>query len=734
MSLLLYINGQLADLDAGQTIAQTKQVNDLNSLDNRQASYTNKFKLPKTATNVKIMEYLTVTGNNSNVPYQKNECSLFSETGECFVYNGWAMITDGGNDYEAVIYDGIVSLYKKIENQTLANLELADDLNHTKTLANVMASWSNPNTKYKYIMANYNGATHYIPPSFPPQLVVNVDYLLPSVNVSWLWQKVFTQYGFTYSGSVFNSEDFTNLWVTYPKGVATSDLNVSQLESDTILYHTPATVYNTIYYVAFTGNPVTNLLSFNSNIFCQVAQTGKYRLNISGKITTSGAPTKMYLAKNTSNLSADYAPQFKNITHELDSGTDFSRSVLFDLQAGDSVAIVIRSADSAGQYYLHHDECELTVNLELVGGKEIDFQGAFENFSIRDFVNEVIYRFGLTLYKRKDDNHYDFLTLQEQLQTPQLQNWSSRFVRKTAEKYTFSNYAQQNYLRYAYNNKDDSYHDAAFAVNNANLDDTKDIFKSKIYAPEKDHAMYLGTPSNIYKMWDKDVNVDAETGQTNITYKPLDSRFYFLKSTVKQFGSPIKIGSKEYNTSQLIYSCPIESFYKLPFTDVVQDYYTPLNAISDKAQIVTAEFWLTDNDIANFDFKKLYYLEQLSSYFIMNKINNYIPGKPTKCDLVRVQYTGEAQPYLALTHIQINGLATTSYNVSSFGNTTIILQYYQHYNDTAEIVWQNATGGTQSPIPLTFPFAGTFTVRLWCNGLTSNTITITLPSNQTIYA
>lgn len=64
--MLLYINGQLADLDSNQAIAQTKQVNDLNSLDNRQTNYTNKFKLPKTANNIRIMGYLTLAGNNSD--------------------------------------------------------------------------------------------------------------------------------------------------------------------------------------------------------------------------------------------------------------------------------------------------------------------------------------------------------------------------------------------------------------------------------------------------------------------------------------------------------------------------------------------------------------------------------------------------------------------------------------------------------------------------------------------
>src|SRR5690606_24210545 len=138
-----------------------RQVNDLNSLDDRQASYTNKFKLPKTSTNLKIMQFLTLPGNRSGIPYQKNECSLYSDSGECFVHKGWAVITDGGDTFEAVIYDGVIDLYKAIENKNLSYLTL-DEADHEKTVANVAGAMYSPAAgypPYTYIMADYNGKT-----------------------------------------------------------------------------------------------------------------------------------------------------------------------------------------------------------------------------------------------------------------------------------------------------------------------------------------------------------------------------------------------------------------------------------------------------------------------------------------------------------------------------------------------------------------------------------------------
>ena len=212
MSILLYINGQLLDLEPGTTIAQTKQVNDLNSLETRQASYTNKFKIPKTANNVRIMQHLTLPGNTSNIPYQKNECNLYNDAGECFVYKGWAVISDGGEDYEAVIYDGIIDLYKAMENKTLADLDL-QDFSHEKTIEAIKNSWTNSGV-YTYIVADYNGNT-----SLAPFGLLNADYLVPALKVSYLIELYQRVLGIQWIGPFLGSTDFNKLYITYPKGV-----------------------------------------------------------------------------------------------------------------------------------------------------------------------------------------------------------------------------------------------------------------------------------------------------------------------------------------------------------------------------------------------------------------------------------------------------------------------------------------------------------------------------------
>jgi hypothetical protein len=113
-------------------------------------------------------------------------------------------------------YMMVILIYIK-ENTTLGDLNLTG-LTHTKDVATVVNTFTATTLPYKYILADYNGQATYTSTSGGTSATtINVDYLVPSVKVSYLWDNLFSTYGFTYSGSIFSSPDFTNLYLTYPK-------------------------------------------------------------------------------------------------------------------------------------------------------------------------------------------------------------------------------------------------------------------------------------------------------------------------------------------------------------------------------------------------------------------------------------------------------------------------------------------------------------------------------------
>jgi len=648
--MILYINGVKAELAEGTVIAQTKQVNNLASIDTRQANFTNTFKLPKTATNTRIMEYMAIPGNTTLIPYNKILASLYAESGECFIYNGRAIVTDAGDTYDVALVDGIVDLYKAIENKALSDLDLTG-IGHSKDVATVVASFT-AELPYLYILADYNGNPgDTTPETGTPH--VNIDYLVPSVKVSWLWDLIMTTFAVTYSGAIFNTFNFQNLWLTFPKGLGTTGENDHPVfHSDDYDFQSPNV--NGYYYAKVNLADLNELNAIIENRHLKVADTATYRFEITGTLFGSRVqgsvqpqPAQIRIVKNSEGLDPLVAWNngvltqsnyyvFGSDADSLAYGVEFElTSAPFQLNELESVAVVItRGVGETGSYILNPaDDNELEVTLVRVDPNIIDFTQAFTDFSIKDFINEIVQRFGLTLFKDKYSKNYAFLTLQEVLQNTNVVDWSKKYHGKDNEAYAFGSYAQRNFMRYTYNDKEASHNDAFIAVENVNLTDTRDVLQSKIYSPERQRTTYIGQEGNVYKLWDKEVKEDD-----TINYKQLDKRYYLMRADPVT-DTPISVYSEALGTSDDVTAFYRESFFGLSFTDIKAAYYNPLAAILDRTQIVTAYLWLTDADVVPFDFKSLIYIEQLSNYYLVNAIQNYVPGKVTKVELVRVLYS-----------------------------------------------------------------------------------------------
>lgn len=630
------LNGLEMDTFAGTDIAQTKQTNDITNIGTRQTNYTNFFDLPKTKKNVENMKYLSLVGNTSDVPYQRNECYLFDKlTGECFVYKGWAVIKESTDVYKTYVYDGNIDLYKTIENFILKDLDLTE-LEHAKDLETVIASWANP--VYRYILADYGGKV-----SFGAPEKINIDYLTPSVRVRWLWNKLFEYFNITYSGSVFQTEDFDNLWMTYPKGLNTGEGDILVLESADYDYKMqvvragPTFPIEAAYYAkALTWDEGPKYFLYRQGIHMQVYESGIYRLDISGTIVTqySGHPDATVLVgRNTEGiLPNNVTPIGSNIAF-VPIGEAFSKSFIFELNSFDTASVVIKGKPG-GIFVLDKEESDLSMTFTKVNPVVIDFGEAFIDFSATDFVKEVMAEFGLSLFKDKYQNHYEFLTMDERLQTAEVEDWSGKYQGKVSEKYIYGSYAQMNILKHRYNEENASYNDGSVTIDNVNLPDQKTLFQSKLHSPERLTVNYFGRDTLVYKAFDKEIKDNGE-----VKYKSLDKRFYFIRSTPYRFPNGTAIGSEQLGTEQAIVGdAQVEAYGRIAYRDVIADRYRAILNVLNKSQLLKVLMNFSAMDIANIDFRKLYHISRndINGYFMLNKINSYRPGQKTVTELVRV--------------------------------------------------------------------------------------------------
>lgn len=731
MNPIVYFNGYLIDLVAGQTIAQTKQVNDIANLDKRQANYSNRFKGADTANNRKAFEFLSLPGNKSNVPYQRNTAYLYSHTGECFVYKGWANVTSTSDGYDIIIYDGAIDIYKAIENKSLSDLGLSE-LNHTKSLAAVMASWDEA-SPYKYILGDYGGKLYY------GDGIINIDYLVPSVNTKWLWNKLFDFHGFTYSGSIFDTEDFINHWMTFPKGVFATLPDEEKFESTDAEFEKDPLINGGI---TITPNSRSRYMKYNSSTLTGATlvddrhivfdEPGTYRVQITADIRIHHPiglpmPANFNIAKNCQGV-----PLSKNISvfqTKAIVGSTVDALIPVDLnfivQAGqfESICFFIKAQyDNIGSV----EFTSPSITVSKVVSSDISFENALSEFSQRDFLKETLADFGLTPFKDQYTNHIEFLTLQERLQNPEVDDWSDKFVWIEGETYNFGNYAQRNIFSFNYNDKESSYNDGELLIDNVNLEDAKTVIKSKIYSPERDQVQYLGRLTNTYKLFEKEI-----TDSENVTYKPLDKRFHFLKALDFTFDETT-IGSETLETTDTITAAPVESFFRMRYNDRIADYYAPMQAILNKSLVQTIKLHLNDQDVVGLDFRKLKYIEQESSYYILNKLVNYIPGKTVKAEMIRVFYS---PPETAFTGIRINSLSIranvedepVTYGVQfAYTNATGENPVYMILNGVESIVIPTLSYGNSHMKLLTPLDAGDYELTLRVGDLYSNTKTWTL--------
>jgi hypothetical protein len=625
----LIINNIQIELEPSKPIARTLQVNDIASLNNRQANFTPTFSIPRTANNIKAFEKLGIIGINSQVPYQRNEAYYYAESGECLIYKGWAVITATEKAFRCNLYDGAIDLYKAIENATLANLPL-DEINHVKTLENVVDS-INGLTTYKYIIADYNGKALY------DGNKINIDYLVPSVPVSYLWDKIFDFYGFTYSGTVFNSFAFQNWYMSFPKGIGSTEPDEEYFDGSgeappyQIEFLTQKSKRR---YFVFDTPALSNGTTIFNQKHTKPNTAGLYRLEVSGSIDIFSIFTnncKLNYALNTDAFdNPNNITTFTEIaTIPVNNGTQtVSVNILVQLQESDSISFFLRS-----NQLINSTSGSLNFKLSKVESSNIDFTGVFIDLKTKDFFNEVLTRFGLTPFKDKYTNNITFKTLYEILQDSDTIDWSSKFDSVNSESYAYGSYAQVNNFVYKYNDNESDYYNGSINIENVNLPDTKDAIKSVIYAPDRVRTNELFKSTNVYRLWNKEPKEDG-----TVNYKSLDKRFYFMRIENFIFPEAVTIGSETLAVETTIGQAPYESFFKLPFNDVIQDYYLPIYQILNNAKIINANIFLKEQDIVNIDFSKLVWIKQLGNYFLLNKIMNFQGNGITKCELIKVDY------------------------------------------------------------------------------------------------
>lgn len=626
MSYLIYIN-DLQIETYSQSFALTKQNNDIADISNRNADFSQNIKIPRTATNTKILQTAGLISRNSNIPYQKNTAQIIdTDTGVHLVLNGWAvLINTDAKDYNLSIYSGNINFFKAIENIVLTDVGL-EELNHIKNIDNVIETWNDTTLPYRYILADYNGKF------LTNDNKINIDYQVPSANIKYLWDRIFNFIGFEYEGEVFNNEEFRDLWVSYPKPVPTNapNLTLITLQNSIIVsewVQQPSGEYVTFLNIALLPTQINTpeIIPFN-----KFTQAGSYLFKVSGGATSSGLDangqvwTINYKAKikiwdNLGNIFLNDT----EINNEIivNVGVDFRFTLYTDAYGYLSNSAVVSLSGS------------FQTEINKITGYTLGFDQAFIDFKVSDFIKEIMMRFALTPFAIPNTNKVKFLTLDEIFQDTNVQDWSDKFHGVTNESYTISRYAQNNLFKFKYNDTNANHNDSKIIVNNENIKEEGVLFASRFFSPDK--KISTQNQGNVYPIWTKNIK-DNNT----VEYKELDNRFYLLRSQIVI--NEINIGSDLLGLSDSTDLYYKESYYRCKWFELINVWYKNINKLLDFTKVVTANIYLKPFEFSQLQMERLVFINQLGSYFLINKVSNFVPNKATKVELVKVEYYSDA--------------------------------------------------------------------------------------------
>lgn len=619
----LIVNNNKIELPSNSNIKYTKQISDIFDLSQVSCSYTNSFEFEKTPANTRAMQQAGISGDGSNIPYQKNIGQLKSN-GFDLISNGWFVVSSTEQNYKGSIIDGMIDFFKAIENKTLGlDLDLSG-FEHTKDLNTVIDSFTNE--YYKYIIADYGGKTMF-------EDGINIDYLAPCFSVKKMWELIFATFNFNCDYA--NLSYLEELYLTYPKEIDSDKTIVPIGTMQKNPYVTVQSVQDGDYrYLtnAFKSWDSSFLLegSLASNNWSYIIpETNSYNFNLEVEMYVK------YFRKGYYDRSVDCEViMYRNGVvigylgssyEEGNAGQPRFIDVDLGCDAGDVIHIEAKALnrkdfrDKYFQFYQwRHNKTILKVSKTNLGTTRLGNE--LKDFQIKDFIKEIFWRTGLTPVYDKETNTVNFITLNSRIDFSNAKDLSHAFIERTSEVYV-NGYAQKNIFKLKNNNEGDTQGDGYLYVTNKNIDDEKILVNSKIYAPDKKILTQFGSyfSTNQYKIWETEVK--DNNGTAEINYKGLSGRFYFIRKENKS--GTIKIISEILDDEENVTSSniPVGVNTNTLFEEAVFNNYSEYQKIFNNFRIHTISLALNENDFIGLDLKKPVFFKQENAYYICNKIS-----------------------------------------------------------------------------------------------------------------
>ena len=631
---ILYINEVQADI-TGVDISQNLQVNDLFEVSGRQSSYTDTATLPKTEKNIALFNGLGIPTNVSNTPYRLQKVTYLRKGIEMFS-NANGIVRTTAEGFKVNFYFNNNALFDIIESKNLSDLSISE-FNHDLTREEYTARLTGDN--FYYPLANYGGQT---------DSEIIFDYQTPVIKTKFLWNKIFSEAGFTYrykgrGGRNDYNPFLTDVWndsvITLDKGFNPEDQSVppedvyignrTEAENQTNVV-LPFELIRNIRFNS-TESDLNRIIpqTLSGRTSFVVQESGYYRIDINGDFLGNQIQEASLRLISSDGVLEDIQ-EFDEGTNELafEERFYFREGQVFYFQ------LLFTNEETPGNLQYSFD-FNLDIKLDNQDIR-VNLSQYLNKISQKNFIKDVANYFGL-LFVNKGDL-YEFISYQELFNIfakysnfnslkPKnfvFEDWTDKFSELIEESYNIGDYGRKNFFRYQYDNENSNFADAVLEIDNETLQGEKTLVQRIFKAPDNsrirvDNRQLLRM--NLYEIDEEQVKPKSSTPYI-LTPQKVNGSFQYKK-----------VGGQAFTYTGDYY---VAKFQNLSWQNSTTRFNSGLINILNRQNIIKARIALDEYDVQNIDFFKLKYIDQLGAMYYLNKISNFKNQETTTVELIKV--------------------------------------------------------------------------------------------------
>lgn len=626
--LSIFINGKWEALDPpDEAVAMNFQVNTLAEFKDRNASYSQAITLPRSSRNERILGIRLRVDAVSPLAYRSYPCELLSNGSRVSPAGAVLRISSLKKDYIGVQILGanadLVEVLKAKSTETVK----ADGFGMIWMNSKIKPSGNLPSgVAYHWVYANLvKNLLSKDDAGAPEDYIGSPDRVYPALNFQGVVQWILKQEGYDLdlpqTSGVELAGRYDYIPALIPKCAQWDTAPVSFDASARGSGSSRAVIWDTV------KTPIPGMWGPWQN-----KQYLSYYATWDGDVTLRMIYT---LTNNSAVLNVTKNGVAVITNHVVNAST--SEDFTIKLKAGDHMMIQLTQTNPGSP--LSATASVRTVLPKETNGIAVGAQYdllASLGFSTRaDIVQEFLRMYGLTMLVdpvKKSVLMYPLYYILDNKEDGAV-DWSSKLVPGASElTYQVGSYARKNTFGLKPDETNDIRDTYTFEVDDSNLDEAKDLWTSKFLAIAEvaNGSEYAAPNFPVYEVSREATERTAWSLKYSTPSSPVIVRWLV--------GGTRDLQLTQGYSPQIwqVDDVSVAEADVIPMSYFAENYAPLWDTILNKAKALQVTVNLNALDIEGLDLSKPVWFEQYGHYFYISKVVNYIPGKLTKVNLIRI--------------------------------------------------------------------------------------------------